>query len=87
MFSTPGYPPRDDLAHDYLSGSETQIEAFLRSCSFIHGLFVQTAAVLKGIEEPTAEKFRDFMNEGMQFKAHGARRKEFYDAVKSNAEV
>lgn len=63
-------------AHDYLSESATQIDAFLRSCSFL-GLFVQTVDVLKDIKGPTAKKFRDYMKEGIKFKVHGSHRKGF----------
>jgi len=87
MFSTPGYPPSDGPAHDYLCGSATQVDAFLRSCSFLHGLFVQTVSVLKDIKEPTAENFWDYMREGMRFGAHGPQRKGFFGAVKTLAEV
>jgi len=87
MFSTSGYPPPDGPARDYLTGSATQSDAFLRSCSFLHGLFVQTATVLKDIKKPTAEKFWNYMKEGMKFGAHGPHRQEFYQKVKTLAEV
>jgi len=65
----------------------TQRDAFLRSCSFLHGLFVQTVAVLKEIKEPTAEKFWNYMKDGMEFGDHGPYRKEFYHTVQTLAEV
>ena len=61
--------------------------AFLRSCSFLHGLFVQVVAVLKDIKEPTAEKFWVYMNEGMLSGAHGPQRTRFFEVVKTLAEV
>jgi len=87
MFPTPGHPPTDGPAHIYLTESTTQRDAFLRSCSFLHGLFVHTAVVLKDIKEPTAKKFWEYMKDGMKLGAHGPHRKEFYDAVKYLAEV
>jgi len=87
MLSTPGYPPTDGPAHIYLTGSTTQRDALLRSCSFLHGLFVQTADVLKDIKEPTAEKFWKHMNEGMDCDGHGPHRKKFYCAVETFALV
>ena len=61
--------------------------AFLRSCSFLHGLFVQVVAVLKDIKEPTAKKFWVYMNEGMLSGAHGPQRTRFFEVVKTLAEV
>ncbi|KAL4072622.1 hypothetical protein V8B97DRAFT_1899112 [Scleroderma yunnanense] len=82
-----GYPPADGPARDYLSGSRTQQDALLRSCSFLHGLFVQIVAVLKeDIKGFTAERFRDYMRKGMGFRGHGPNRKAFYEAVTTLAE-
>jgi len=87
MFSTPGYPPPDGAVYEYLSRSGSPRDAFFRSCSFLHGLFVRTAAVLKDMQKPRAENFWKYMNGGMVLRAHGAHRKEFYDAVETLATV
>ena len=87
MFSTLGYPPSDGPARDYLCGSTSNTDAFLRSCSFLHALFVQTVAVLKDIKEPTAEKFWEYMRTDMEFKAHGRHRQDFYGVVRKKAKV
>jgi len=39
------------------------------------------------MKEPTAEKFWNYMKEGMGFGAHGPDREEFYGHVKAFAKV
>jgi hypothetical protein len=88
MFSNAGYPPSDKSTYHYLVGSESQWEAFLRSCSFLHALFLQTTVVVNTFTGGGADKkFRDYMKEDMAAHAHGERRTKFYDDVESKAAV
>ncbi|KAF8554216.1 hypothetical protein OG21DRAFT_1509127 [Imleria badia] len=85
-----GHPPRDGPAYDYLHTLPTivQQDAFRRSCSFLHALFLEAALLLENINErPAAGPFRDYMNQGMQFGSNGEGRTTFYEAVKANAEA
>ncbi|KAF8138824.1 hypothetical protein EV363DRAFT_1314913 [Boletus edulis] len=78
-----GYPPRDQPAYDYLIKSYSREEAFLRSCSFLHALFLQTIHVVKPMAKDTvAEQFRNKMTVGMLRNRHSEWRTNFYKEVR-----
>ena len=88
MRSIPGYPPPDQPAYHYLMNSSSQRDAFLRSCSFLHALFFQTARALEGTTgRPAAEHFRNYMRKGMDHNGHGEPRRKFYEAAETGAQV
>ncbi|KAF8554213.1 hypothetical protein OG21DRAFT_1484826 [Imleria badia] len=81
-----GYPPSDKPAYEYLIGSNSQRDAFLRSCSFLHALFLQTATVVEGFKDaPDAGQLREYMKKGMQYDFHGECRRNFHEAVETHA--
>ncbi|KAF8438649.1 hypothetical protein L210DRAFT_2278017 [Boletus edulis BED1] len=77
-----GYPPPDKLAHEYLVGSHSQEVAFLRSCSFLHELFLRTTNIVKQMDKHNiAHQFRQTMNDGMTHGGHSKSRKTFYKDI------
>ncbi|KAK2463741.1 hypothetical protein APHAL10511_004234 [Amanita phalloides] len=90
-----GYPPPDKSAHVYLSGTTEQQEARVHAVAFLRAVFKEASKLITELREPLpkgtdchdqiVDSFSKYMSEGMRWDSHGAKRRSFYEKVKSGA--